>query len=58
MSYGSELEETISSYESDKYLEQLSPNTAYSLTLTIITHGGESITSEAVTVTTMDGGEL
>ena len=37
-------------------LQGLTPNTAYVNLLTIVTYGGETISSELITTTTEDGG--
>ena len=37
--------------------ENLTPNTIYTVTVTITIHGGASITSDPVTATTHDGGK-
>ena len=52
-----DTEEVLEAYLQNYLLENLIPNTAYVNRLTIVTHGGEIISSDLVTTLTQDGGE-
>ena len=48
--YGSEIDRAI--------IDGLQPNTRYEVRVTIVVHGGETISSDSAYVTTLDGGNV
>ena len=47
---------TVAAKESARIIDGLAPSRTYDVTVTTVTHGGRSITSDVVSVTTSDGG--